>query len=388
MTDIFVIIPRKFRCWLTLQAAFLLTCQLALSQEYIFNHLTTKDGLASNFINCMYQDKKGYLWVGTESGLQRYDGYSFFYPYYNSPSQIPEKPVHQILEDKDGRMWIRQDKTIGIFDIATFTFHIVPVHLKKPIPDVYEYKLNRDSRGNVYLLVTGYNWLYFNPASFSMEETASPFKITDSFGVIKITDDSVKKVTWIAGGKGLAMYDWGQKVLFTHENNPMHNPLLEDKRLTSNVTNIYIDSKRRYWIVYWDMTTKHITQYCLCYDEAKGRYTNDTTGITTNIRGYYELNHFTEFGDSIVMMYGYNCLLMNEGNSFVSLKDSSSASFNIEYAYVTDVLQDNENLLWVATDNGLYNTLANNSLSNHLVLDEQKEPASINCVLQYADTDI
>ena len=116
MTDFLANIPRVNKHWLYLLVAFLLMCQFASSQEYIFNHLTTKDGLASNFINCMYQDKKGYLWVGTESGLQRYDGYNFFYPYYNAPNQIPEKPVHQILDDKDGRIWIRQGKTIGIFN--------------------------------------------------------------------------------------------------------------------------------------------------------------------------------------------------------------------------------------------------------------------------------
>jgi hypothetical protein len=49
-------------------------------------------------------------------------------------------------------------------------------------------------------------------------------------------------------------------------------------------------------------------------------------------------------------------MLMNEGSSFVSFSDSSSASFNIEFSYVSDVLQDREKLLWVATDNGLYNT--------------------------------
>ncbi len=81
-------------------------------------------------------------------------------------------------------------------------------------------------------------------------------------------------------------------------------------------------------------------------------------------------------------------MLMNEDKRFISFSDSSSASFNIEYYLYTNVLQDREKLLWVATDNGLYNTLANNSLSSHLVLDEQKAPASITSVMQYADTGI
>src|SRR3954454_2991626 len=116
MTDFLAIIPQMNRRWFYLLVAFLFMHQIALSQEYIFNHLTTKDGLASNFVNCMYQDKKGYLWVGTESGLQRYDGYNFFYPYYNAPNQIPEKPVQRIMEDNAGRMWIQQGQTIGIFN--------------------------------------------------------------------------------------------------------------------------------------------------------------------------------------------------------------------------------------------------------------------------------
>ncbi|TKK68226.1 hypothetical protein FC093_11365 [Ilyomonas limi] len=388
MTNFFATIPSIFKRRICLLAIGLVVSTIIPAQEYIFNHLTTKDGLASNFIYCLWQDKKGFLWVGTESGLQRYDGYNFTYPYYNAPNQIPEKPVHQIVSDKWGRMWVRQGKTIGIFNPSTFTFHVVPVHFKRPVSDVYEYELQKDSKGNVYLIVAGYNWFYFSPATFSMEQHAAPFQIADSFGVRKVVDDAKNKVTWVAGSGGLAMYDWQQKKLFTHQNNPAHNVLLKDKRFTHNVTNFYIDSKRRHWIVYWDMTSKRIQQFCYCYDETKGRFTDDTTGIATNIKGYYELDHFTEFADSIVLLYGHNCLQINEGNSFVSLRDSSGESFTIDFSYVSDVLQDREKLLWVATDNGLYNTLATNSLSNHLVLDEQKAPASITSVMQYADTDI
>ncbi len=87
--------------------------------------------------------------------------------------------------------------------------------------------------------------------------------------------------------------------------NPLHYPFANDTRLSKNVTNFYIDSKRRHWIVYWEVSPSQTAQYCVCFDEKKGRYTKDTTGIASNIKGYYELNHFTEFGDSIVMLYGY-----------------------------------------------------------------------------------
>ncbi|ADY53186.1 hypothetical protein Pedsa_2644 [Pseudopedobacter saltans DSM 12145] len=42
-----------------------------------FKHLTINDGLSQNVVLCMIQDREGYIWMGTEDGLNRYDGYEF-----------------------------------------------------------------------------------------------------------------------------------------------------------------------------------------------------------------------------------------------------------------------------------------------------------------------
>lgn len=47
------------------------------SQNFIFNRLYLSDGLLSNNILTVSQDKNGYIWLGTENGLQRYDGSRF-----------------------------------------------------------------------------------------------------------------------------------------------------------------------------------------------------------------------------------------------------------------------------------------------------------------------
>ena len=57
---------------------FLLSAYISVrSQHFVFNRLTISDGLLSNNIRAIWQDKKGFIWLGTESGLQRYDGYRF-----------------------------------------------------------------------------------------------------------------------------------------------------------------------------------------------------------------------------------------------------------------------------------------------------------------------
>jgi len=42
-----------------------------------FTRLTVKDGLSQSSVNCSYQDKRGFMWFGTQNGLNLYDGYNF-----------------------------------------------------------------------------------------------------------------------------------------------------------------------------------------------------------------------------------------------------------------------------------------------------------------------
>ena len=42
-----------------------------------FDHLTIEDGLSQSTVNCIYQDRRGFMWFGTQDGLNRYDGYNF-----------------------------------------------------------------------------------------------------------------------------------------------------------------------------------------------------------------------------------------------------------------------------------------------------------------------
>ena len=50
-------------------------CFTAASHNYMFKHLEVKDGLSNNQVNAIYKDSHGFMWFGTASGLNRYDGY-------------------------------------------------------------------------------------------------------------------------------------------------------------------------------------------------------------------------------------------------------------------------------------------------------------------------
>lgn len=75
---------------------------------YRFIHIDTDDGLPHNYTFSVVQDNKGFIWIGTNNGLARYDGYNFkiFQPNPDKPHSIKRKPANSLHVDKRGNLWI------------------------------------------------------------------------------------------------------------------------------------------------------------------------------------------------------------------------------------------------------------------------------------------
>lgn len=76
--------------------------------NFRFNHLSIQDGLSQNSINCIFQDRQGFMWFGTEDGLNKYDGYRFeiFKQRPDEPSSLSHNFVYAIHQDQQGYIWI------------------------------------------------------------------------------------------------------------------------------------------------------------------------------------------------------------------------------------------------------------------------------------------
>src|SRR5690348_13662909 len=66
-------------------------------------HFTTDDGLPSSETYRVLQDKKGYIWIATDRGVSRFDGYSF--QSFSMKEGLPDNSVLNIFEDDKGRIW-------------------------------------------------------------------------------------------------------------------------------------------------------------------------------------------------------------------------------------------------------------------------------------------
>lgn len=79
-----------------------------LARQMRFEHLSVEDGLSQSVVNCILQDRTGFLWLGTQGGLNRYDGYRF--KVYRHDPDDPESVAHDwilaLAEDPSGDLWV------------------------------------------------------------------------------------------------------------------------------------------------------------------------------------------------------------------------------------------------------------------------------------------
>src|SRR5438045_4126912 len=94
---------------LTIFFTFILTFNSSAQNPPLkFDHITTAEGLSSNTVYGMLQDKQGFLWFATFYGLDRYDGYTFKVYNYSSSDSNSMTPgwTNIFLQDENGIIWI------------------------------------------------------------------------------------------------------------------------------------------------------------------------------------------------------------------------------------------------------------------------------------------
>src|SRR5246127_1777786 len=73
---------------------------------YIRTTFTVEDGLSSNVVNAILQTRDGFLWIGTDAGLNRFDGRHFTPIYFRGPKSTPQGIVSALAEGPDGDLWV------------------------------------------------------------------------------------------------------------------------------------------------------------------------------------------------------------------------------------------------------------------------------------------
>src|SRR5580698_675873 len=103
-------------------------------KNYAIKVYTTNDGLPSNSTTSAITDEKGFLWVGTQNGLCRFDGYSFktFVNIPGDTTSLTNNYVNALIMDKSGRIWVGTLDGLNLLDPVTEKFTRFSHHDENP----------------------------------------------------------------------------------------------------------------------------------------------------------------------------------------------------------------------------------------------------------------
>jgi len=358
--------------------------------SYLFNRFSYADGLNTNKVNCVWQDQKGFLWIGTENGIQRFDGRKFInFRSGDANHSLPPLGVDQILDSGDGKIWVRQGNIIGLFDPASFHYINVPISPEIQLPVLSELTLFNDSKGNTFLCTHKTGLLYYNPTENRFTNENLPIKIPEGWTVNSLFEDTFTGDYWISSDNGLAVYQSQLQQLISHDNNPLGLPIFENNDFRF-IYRFFIDKNRNYWFIQWDYSPE-IESVLVHYDPAENQILDDVNSIQVSGSEYMGPFWINETSSGQLWFGGVNTLVCFDfkQNTFIQNKKNHPEEYDIKFREAKHLFEDHEGNLWIATNNGLYvvSPEQNNAFSVIFNRPEQRNDIVINAIQETGDLD-
>lgn len=364
--------------------------------KYIFRHIDQSNGLLHNWVFSIAQDGRGFIWILSRNGLQRYDGSRFVdYPYdvKSSGGTAYSSDCEIFADKKTNRLWITH-QGIEMLDLQKneFTFFNKEQIIKDPF---FQFQTYTDSLNHSWLAG---NFGVFPGDSFAKKVT--PYYITAADlnpgrSSLFFVDAGNGEAWFIRWGKGIFLFDRKTKRIYTHSYNPIHHPLLELMN-KKELFFVFADSHHNLWIssigpefYQYNYASKKLITYSLYdIDPANGKSRN--RGYTLTVNCFFEDDHHVIWaGTQNAGLLKYNAVT----DRFTSITAEKENKNSIQYNYnITSIFQDKEKNIWLATDKGisLFNPYRQFFQSvHHDENDPQSLPASeIQATIETANGDI
>ena len=177
-----------------------------------FEHLSVREGLSQVTAYTVYEDHYGFIWIGTDDGLNRYDGYDFriFQNNPQDPNSLSNNTVNAIIEDEAGHLWIGTDRGLSLLNRATGEFKnfLFDFHDNKSLSSNTIWSMALDKDQNLWIgTANGLNRFEPNDSTFTrfQLEFDSPGSISNNNINCLFTD--LRGQLWVGTNQGLNKWD-------------------------------------------------------------------------------------------------------------------------------------------------------------------------------------
>ena len=307
--------------------------------------LFTSGKLSSSLINCIVQDKYGYIWVGTEYGLSKFDGYRFTNYLHNEEdtTSITDNIISDLLVDKKGNLWIGCAKGLMRYNYETNNFS------RLQFPDGRKpriYSMVESHRGDILLGTAGYG--LYSVKNNGIEKTANN-RFTIRWERAYAERDSDVFFTHIYEDKHHYLWQSSHLLTFTRFIEKQGKVQRKDFKSPYGAPVAFIQHRPQamlivcmYGIIYYDYQTGRIAD--AGYD--LGTFKNHVTINNST---------FDHDGNLYISTSEHGALIIKKGSNKVEQLENSNSNFNLSTAFVNDIIEDKDNNLWIGCyKKGLY----------------------------------
>jgi signal transduction histidine kinase/ligand-binding sensor domain-containing protein len=319
-------------------------------------HYGNAAGLASNEVLAVVQDSTGYIWIGTNNGLQRFDGvrYETFRSRENDATSLPHNAVIQILFDKKGNMWVlTADGKVGIFDTRSFKYKEMPVRVKDQSFLQRGKKVICDQEGNVMFLFAGGGLTTWNPNKQEFSADYNFIPGAENLDVYEVVQQPGTRRYWISTPRGTHIYNLATHVASYPGRNIEKEKFLDDLGTVRLPGNFLFDSHGRIWFDTWIAGTDMI----YAYDLNQHKILLENYNLSGLLKNYFELSGFIEQKNGTIWVKGMPVFakFLEKEKEFQLVYNGYESEQSISYSRVNNLFEDNQTNIWIATNtNGLY----------------------------------
>lgn len=319
---------------------FVLILSFSFGQSHIrFKNFSITSGLSQSYVNCIIQDDVGFIWIGTQDGLNKFDGYRF--DVYNSDriEGLPSNYFYCSFKDNQGVIWFGTDKGVLRYDAKKDRFKFIGLPDKVKGESGYVKMISQSHDGQILILIDAVGIFQVDMEKESIVQVSSSFtdpnwnflKMIPGIGLFAYSSikglvlraNGTEKFIWMPSnpenfGGIIQVFEIGQgKVLVIGKRNQF---IVNVKTGQAEEFYIHLDN----WSQTLEITDAHLSDQNILY-------------IATAANGMYEV-HLNEF---------YQVIFVNSHREDIFQKNTIISDL------VSRIYQDRQGYIWIGSQRGL-----------------------------------